>query len=121
MKYPDTIRLATTQPDGYGDKTVTSFDEIPATFARRKGYAHTNNSEGETSDATVYLLPTHPTVLSKMKKLEGMFLQLAPYTDDDWYRIDSVNLAERKLLDNALDNVFCGLQKVAGVAYVSNS
>lgn len=120
MKYPDTIRLATTSSDGYGDKTVASFNEIPASFARRKGYAHANNSEGDTSDATVYLLPTNPTVLSKMKKLEGMLLQLEPYSDDDWYRVSSVDIAERKLLDNAIDNVYCRLQKVAGVAYVSN-
>lgn len=118
MKYPDTVRLATTQADGYGDKTVTSFDEIPATFAKRKGYAHATNSEGETSDATVYLLPTNPTVLSKMNDLEGMLIQLAPYSDNNWYRIASVDIAERKLLDNALDNVYCRLQKVAGVAYV---
>lgn len=118
MNYPDTIRLATTQSDGYGDKTVTMLDEIPATFAKRKGYEHGTNSEGETSDATVYLSPTNPTVLSKMNSLEGMFIQLSPYSDNTWYRIASVNIAERKLLDNALDNVFCRLQKVAGVSYV---
>lgn len=117
MNYPDTVRLVTTTSDGYGDKTVTVLDEIPATFAKRKGYAHATNSEGETSDATVYLMPTNPTVLSKMNDLEGMLLQLAPYSDKNWYRINSVNIAERKLLDNALDNVFCRLQKVAGVAY----
>lgn len=121
MKYPDTIRLATTAPDGYGDKTVTAFDEIPASFARRKGYAHATNSEGETSDATVYLLPTNSAVLSKKNNLEGMLLQLAPYSDDNWYRISSVDIAERKLLDNVIDNVYCRLQKVAGVAYVSIS
>lgn len=121
MKYPDTVRLATATSDGYGDKSVTAFDEIPATFAKRKGYIHGTNTEGETSDATVYLLPTNPTVLSKMNDLEGMALQLAPYSDNTWYRISSVDIAERKLLDNAIDNVFCRLQKIAGAAYVYNS
>ena len=120
MKYPDTVRLATTASDGYGDKTVTVVDEIPAAFIRRKGYTHATNSEGETSDATVYLLPNHPTVLSKMNNLEGMLLQLSPYSNENWYRIAGVTIGERKLLDNALDNVHCTLQKVAGVAYVPN-
>lgn len=117
MKYPDTIRLATTTSDGYGDKSVTVLDEIPASFGRRKGYTHGDNTEGLVSDATVYLLPTNPTVLSNMNNLEGMFIQLYPYSDNTWYRIESVDIAERKLLDNALDNVFCRLQKVAGIAY----
>lgn len=117
MKYPDTVRLATTTSDGYGDKAVAVLDEIPAAFARRKGYEHGTNSEGETSDASVYLLPTHPVVLLKKDDLEGMLIQLAPYSDNTWYRITSANVAERKLLDNALDNVYCRLDKVAGVAY----
>jgi hypothetical protein len=107
MRYPDAVKLATTTSDGYGDKTLVTLDEIPATFARRKGYAHTNNSEGETSDATVYLLPSNPTVLSKMNDLQGMYIQLAPYLDGNWYRITSVDIAERKLLNNAIDNVYC--------------
>lgn len=121
MTYPDTIKLATVTSDGYGDRTVNAVDEIPASFIKRHGLDHSDNSEGETSDAAVYLLPTHATVLSNIDKLEGMYVHSAPYSNDTWYRISSVNVAERKLLNNALDNVYCRLEKVAGLPYVSVS
>ena len=118
MKYPDIIKLATVIPDGYGDETVTAIDEIPASFIKRHGYTHSENTEGETSDAAVYLLPTHASVLENIDQLEGMYVHSAPYSDDTWYRISSVNVAERKLLNNTIDNVYCRLEKVAGLPYV---
>ena len=33
------------------------------------------------------------------------------------YRNGSVRIAQRKLLNNAIDNIYCRLQKVAGLAY----
>lgn len=119
MKYPDTIKLATTTSDGYGDKRVTVLSEVPASFIKRAGIAHDNNTEGETSDAAVYLLPSHSVVLEKMDDLEGMYIIVEPFSDSNWYRISSANIARRKLLNNAIDNIYCRLQKVAGMAYVS--
>lgn len=113
MKYPDTVKLATTSPDGYGDRTVTFLADIPAAFIKRAGVTHADNSEGETSDAAVYLLPSNATVLEKKDDLEGMYIQY----NSNWYRISSANIAERKLLNNAIDNVYCRLDKVAGLAY----
>jgi hypothetical protein len=118
MKYPDTIRLVTTTVDGYGDNSVTAFDEIPAAFIKRAGVTHADNIEGETSDAAVYLLPTNSVVLNKKDDLEGMYIHAQPFSDDTWYKISSVNIAERKLLNNAIDNIYCRLQKIAGLAYV---
>lgn len=40
---------------------------------------------------------------------------------NNWYRIKSANVAQRKLLNNKIDNVYCRLEKVAGLAYVSVS
>lgn len=119
MRYPDTVKLATTTPDGYGDRTVTVLDEIPAAFIKRAGIAQGENREAETSDAAVYLLPTHPKVLEAIEKdeLEGMYIQCKPFGNNNWYRISSANVAERKLLNNTVDNVYCRLQKVAGLAY----
>lgn len=119
MKYPDTIKLATTSSDGYGDKTVTFLDEVPAAFIKRAGIIEGQNREGETSDAAVYLLPTHATVLEKMDDLEGMYIQCEPFSGNNWYRISSATIAERKLLNNTIDNVYCRLEKVAGLAYAS--
>ena len=117
MRYPDTVKLATTTTDGYGDRTVTVLDEIPATFIKRAGITQGENREAETSDAAVYLLPTHAKVLEKKDELEGMYIIVEPYGDNNWYRISSANIAQRKLLNNAIDNIYCRLQKVAGLAY----
>jgi len=115
MKYPDTVKLATTSPDGYGDRTVTFLADIPAAFIKRAGITRTDNAEGETSDAAVYLLPSNATVadLAEKDELEGKYLQYKT----QWYRISNANVAERKLLNNAIDNVYCRLEKVAGIAY----
>lgn len=121
MNYPDTVKLATVSADGYGDKTIEELDTVPAAFIKRAGIARTLQIEGETSSAAVYLLPTHATVLEKKDELEGMYIQAEPFTDNSWYRVDSVNIAERKLLDNTIDNIYCRLEKVAGIPYVRNS
>jgi hypothetical protein len=118
MKYPDTVKLASgTTTDGYGDKTITLTEEIPAAFIRRAGIEHNDGADAETTDATVYLFPAHPAVQSRLDDLEGMYIQVKPFTDSNWYRIESANVAERKLLNNTIDNVYCRLQKVAGLAY----
>lgn len=117
MKYPDTVKLATTTSDGYGDKTVTVLSEIPAAFVKRASVTHNDNADMEASEAAVYLLPTHATVLEKMDDLEGMYIIAEPFGQGNWYRISSANIAERKLLNNTIDNIYCRLQKVAGLAY----
>lgn len=117
MTYPDVVKIATVTVDGYGDRTVTLTDEIPASFIKRAGITHGANTEGETSDAAVYLLPTNAVVLNKKDELEGMYILAQPFSSEDWYRVISANIAERKLLDNAIDNVYCRLEKTAGLAY----
>ena len=119
MKYPDIVKLATTTEDGYGDKSLVVLDEIPAAFIKRAGTEHATNADEEVSDAAVYLLPTNAVVDEKKDDLEGMYIIVAPFGDNNWYRISRANVAERKLLNNAIDNVYCRLQKVAGLAYVS--
>lgn len=117
MRYIDTVKLATTTTDGYGDRTVTVLDEIPSVFIKRAGVTQSENREAETSDAAVYLLPTHAKVLESKDELEGMYIIVEPFSANNWYRITSVNIAQRKLLNNAIDNIYCRLQKVAGLAY----
>lgn len=113
MKYPDVVKLATVTSDGYGDRTVVNLVDVVACFVKRAGYLHGANSEGETSDAAVYLLPTDANVLAKKDDLEGMYI----LSENSWYRIRSVNIAQRKLLNNVIDNVYCRLEKVAGMPY----
>lgn len=121
MRHPDTVKIATTTTDGYGDETVTALEEVPATFIKRAGLVHTPNADGETSDATVYLLPSHQFVDDNKDDLEGMYIVSEPFGSNNWYRITSVNIAERKLLNNAIDNIHCRLEKIAGLPYDSIS
>lgn len=115
MTYPDIVQIATFTSDGYDDKTVTVLTDCKANFIRRKGLAHENNADGVISDAVVYLEPTNAVIAAKMEYLEGMLIKYR----NNWYSIFEVHIAERKLLNNAIDNVYCSLQKEAGVAYVT--
>lgn len=117
MRYPDTVKLVAVTSDGYGDRTPSSIDEVPASFIRRAGIERGVNNEGESSDAAVYLLHTHPVVLANLDTLEGMYIHAEPFSDDSWYRVITATVAERKLLNNVIDNVYCRLEKVAGLAY----
>ena len=119
MTYPDTVKLVTTTYDGYGDSTVSEIADVKAIFVKRSGIVHLDNTDGETSDAAVYLLPTDANVLAVKDDLEGMYILADPFTSNNWYRITAVNIAQRKLLNNAIDNIYCRLEKVAGIAYVS--
>ena len=82
------------------------------------GFSHELNADGEISDATVYLLPTNSTVLANKDDLEGMYIIISPFENSNWYRITKASIAERKLLNNRIENIHCSLQKVAGLPYV---
>lgn len=121
MILQDVVKLATTTNDGYGDKAVTVLTEVVSLFVQRTGADHGDNINGITSDAAVYLDPKNPVVLENSYRLEGMYIIAQPFgqgTEESWYKIASVNVGQRKLLDNAVDNIYCRLQKVAGLAYV---
>lgn len=118
MKYPDKVRLVSTESDIYGDEAVVGFEEVPACFVKRSGTGRSYQMGTELSDAAVYLDHLNDVVLSRVDALEGAYIHAYPYTDSSWHRIESLHVAERKLLDNAMDNVYCKLEKVAGIAYV---
>lgn len=124
MTLTDIVKLATTTNDGYGDKTVTVLTEVVSLFIQRTSVVHEDNTEGVASDAAVYLDPKNPIVLDNAYRLEGMYIIAQPFgqsTGESWYRIISVSVGQRKLLDNAIDNIYCRLEKVAGLAYASVS
>lgn len=122
MKLVDTVKLATTTSDGYGDKTVTILTEVDSLFIQRTAVVHESNTEGVESDATVYLDPQNAVVLENAYRLEGMYIIAQPFGQSDtesWYEIVGVNVGQRKLLNNVVENIHCSLNKVAGLAYVS--
>lgn len=118
MTLTDTVKLATTTTNGYGDKTVTVLTDTKALFIQRTGVQHRQNSDGVVSNATVYLDPTNEIVVSNLYRLEGMYIianHLGQPEDESWYRISEVTVAQRKLLDNTIDNIYCQLIKTAGL------
>lgn len=122
MRYLDTVTLVTTSTDGYGDQKVEVLADVKALFIQRTGVDHSQNAELPISDAVVYLDPKDPTVLNNAYRLEGMYVIARPFGQDQeesWYKIIGVNVGQRKLLSNMVDNVHCQLQKVAGLPYVS--
>lgn len=122
MKYVDTVRLAMTTSDGYGDQHVEILSEVAAIFIQRTGVEQGNNETYYTADALVYLNPKDGTVTSNSFRLEGMYVIAQPFgqsQEESWYKITGVNVGQRKLLTNEIDNVLCTLQKVAGLPYVS--
>lgn len=122
MRLTDTVKLATTTVDGYGDKTVTVLTDVSSLFIQRSGVEHSQNAEEVVSDASVYLDPKNTVVLENMYRLEGMYIIAQPFgqsQSESWYKIRSINVGQRKLLDNVVENIHCQLDKVAGLAYVS--
>lgn len=112
----DTVRLATTVSDGYGDTTVEVLTEIDSLFLQSTSNSHSNNTEVTQADAHVYLDPFNPVLLAKGYRIEGMYLIANPFGAEDnesWYKISRVVVGQRKLLGNDVDNVHCFLQKVA--------
>lgn len=122
MKYVDTVQLATVTTDGYGDKDVTILSDAKAVFIQRTGVDHALNADNITSDAAVYLDPANSVVNANLYRLEGMYVVASPFGDsrnNSWYRITHVTVGQRKLLDNAIENIYCLLEKEAGAPYVS--
>lgn len=122
MKLIDTVKLATLTTDGYGDKTVSVLTDVDALFIQRTNVNHNSNIETVQSDAVVYLDPTNEVVLDNAYRLEGMYIIAQPFSQteqESWYKIVTVNIGQRKLLDNVVENIHCLLDKAAGVAYVS--
>lgn len=122
MKLVDTVKLATTTTDGYGDKTVTVLTDVKSLFVQRTSVDHNTNAEGVQSSAVVYLDPKNQIVLDNAYRLEGMYIIAQPFgqsQNESWYKILDVNVGQRKLLNNVVENIHCTLVKTAGLAYVS--
>lgn len=121
MVLKDTVRLATTTSDGYGDKTVTVLSDVKCLFIQKTRYERGENQEGVNSDASIYLDKNNPVVMDNFYRLEGMYIIANPFgqpEQDSWYRIMDTSVGQRKLLDNTIDNIHCNLEKVAGLPYV---
>lgn len=113
---PDTCQIAQVSEDGYGDRTIGLLTEVRCLFNQATGYDHINGVDSPTSDANVYLDIENSLVIEKANDMKGLYLMCSPFgasEDDSWYRITNVEVGQRKLLTNEVDNVHAFLTKVA--------
>lgn len=118
MRLIDTVKLVEVSYNGYGTPEVTKATDVKSLFIQRVGALHTDNSDVIMSDAAVYLDPTNASVADNAFRLEGMYIIASPFGQnqkESWYKISNVNVGQRKLLNNAIDNIYCRLEKVAGL------
>jgi len=112
---PDTCIIAQASTDGYGDRTLETLTETDCLFNHSNGYGHANNVDYPSSDANVYFDIENEAVINEGYNLKGMYVMcnsLGGSEDDSWYRIVDVQIGQRKLLTNEVDNVHAFLTKV---------
>lgn len=116
----DTCQLAQISEDGYGDMQVEVLTTIGCLFLQGTGSSHSNNVEIATADAHVYLDIYDEAIRGIAYRLEGFYLLINPFggnPDESWYRIIRVQVGQKKLTSNEVDNVHAFLQKVSNPGY----
>lgn len=122
LTYKDTISLVDPVIDEYGTEKIGQVETVPALFIQRTGYNHASNQDAITSDAEIYIDPTHWFVIENAYRLEELLVIANPFSGteaDAWYRIQDVVVGQDKLLSNGIDNVKLELKKTTGLDYVS--
>lgn len=116
VKHPDIGYIAAVTEDGYGDTRVSELKEVKCTFLQQVGSSHSNNAEIANSSAHVYLDIDNAFIKGKGYRLEGFLFKISPFgtpESESWYKITNVMVGQRKLLNNAVNNVHAYLEKVA--------
>lgn len=119
--YMDTIILVDPVIDDFGSERIGRQETVKCIFGQTTGYSKGANSDDITSDAVAYLDPTHFFVQQAYNRLEGMLIitSFGEASTDAWYRIDSVSVGRRSLIDNSLDNVQVNLSKTVAITSIS--
>lgn len=115
IEMKDTVRIAKTSSDAYGDKKIVLLTEVDALFLQNSSSVHSNHVDEVNSDAHVYLDIDNNIIKDLGYRIEGMYLISNPFgniDDESWYKISRVVVGQRKLLDNDVDNVHAFLKKV---------
>ena len=116
LKLKDTVKLAETSSDMYGDKVATVLTDVKALFIQSTGAQRGTNTEIISSDAHVYLDKNNSEIKGRGYRIEGMYIIANPFgiqDDESWFRIERVEVGQRKLLANDVNNVHAFLKKVA--------
>ena len=116
VKTPDTAYIVKLSKDGYGDVSVISENEISCAFFQGFSDEKASNQELTQSDAYAYLDVDDTFISSEGYRLHGMYFKLTQFGVEQWYVITNVEVAQRKLLTNEVNNVLVSLQVTANPA-----
>lgn len=111
IEYPDPAVLYKAPADGYGVKTAVYLADIDTNFTTSINNQRGANTEDITADALAYLDTENAAIADEGYELEGCFFAITRFGRTIWYTIDTVDVNERKLLDNAIDNIQVRLVK----------
>lgn len=114
VKTPDTAYIvALTKKNMYGDASVLQEHEIKCAFFQQFNREAGGNQELTQSDAYAYLERDNAFIVGKSYQLQGLYFKINSFGTDQWYIITTVEVAQRKLLTNEVNNVLVNLQVVA--------
>lgn len=113
VKTPDTAYIATLSRNGYGDVSVLEENEVQCAFFDQFNQQNATNQELTQSDAYAYLDVNNDFIKGLGYKLQGMYFKTNAFGTDQWYIITTVEVAQRKLLTNEVNNVLINLQVAA--------
>lgn len=122
IDYKDTIQLIMPVVDEYGSEKIGQVETVRCLFISNTGWSHSTNQAAITSDAEIYIDPTHFFVEENYNRLEEMLVIASRFgsdADESWYKITNVVVAEDKLLCNEIDNIKLSLKKTTEIQYVS--
>lgn len=114
LVYQDEVYLIDTTQNGYGDSVAFLIGKIDGLFLEGSSQSDINHVEALGTDAHIYLDVNNEIVIENAFRLEGMYIVANLYGGkeaESWYKIARVKVGQRKLLDNAINNVHCFLTK----------
>lgn len=118
VKTPDTAYIVALKKNGYGDASIKSENEIACAFFQSFTQEDGTNQEFTQSDAYAYLDVDNAFIKSKAYQLQGMYFRINAFGKDQWYIITTVEVAQRKLLTNEVNNVQVRLQVTTSPVYL---
>lgn len=119
VKTPDTGYIVKLTKDGYRDVIGITENEVACAFFQELSQDQATNVDVVQSSAYAYLDVDNDYIKSLGYEIEGLYFKISPFGVERWYRIETVDVAQRKLLTNEVNNVLINLQVVATPQVVS--
>ena len=108
----DIVTLYETSPNKYGDMEIVEEHRCNALFTFGISQENTGFEEQIQTQAHTYLDPEDSWVLQRCMRLEGYYLSITRYGQEEWFIIRTVVLGEEKLTSNQINNIHVTLSKV---------